>query len=115
MSLGMTVVSRLRKDAVLRTVPGPREAGRRGRPRIYGESRIDLAKRAGQRGGWTTKTLELYGKPAKNRYKTFVATWRPGGGTIRAVLDEPDGWVAYFCTDPNATVAEILITVANRF
>ena len=116
MALGMTVVSRLRKDAALWTVPGPRVAGRRGRPRIYGENRIELAKRAGQRRGWTTEVFELYGKPAKKRYKTFVATWRPVGGIIRVVLvDEPDGWVAFFCTDPNATVAEILATVADRF
>ena len=116
MSLGMTVVSRLRKDAALWTVPGPRVAGRRGRPRIYGENRIELAKRAGQRRGWTTEVFELYGKPAKKRYKTFVATWRPAGGIIRVVLvDEPDGWVAFFCTDVNATVAEILATVADRF
>jgi hypothetical protein len=45
--LGMTVVSRLRKDAALHTVPGPRPRERRGRPRIYGEGRIDLAKRGG--------------------------------------------------------------------
>ena len=116
MSLGMTVVSRLRKDAALWTVPGPRVAGRRGRPRIYGENRIELAKRAGQRRGWTTEVFELYGKPAKKRYKTFVATWRPVGSLIRVVLvDEPDKWVAFFCTDPNATVAEILATVADRF
>ena len=80
MALGMTVVSRLRKDAALWTVPGPRVPGRRGRPRIYGENRIELAKRAGQRRGWTTEVFELYGKPAKKRYKTFVATWRPAGG-----------------------------------
>src|SRR3954463_4123337 len=33
-ALGMTVVSRLRKDAALRTLPGDRPAGQRGRPRI---------------------------------------------------------------------------------
>ena len=33
MSMGITVVSRLRKDAALRTVPGPRPAGKRGRTR----------------------------------------------------------------------------------
>ena len=116
MALGMTVVSRLRKDAALWTVPGPRVAGRRGRPRIYGENRIELAKRAGQRRGWMTKVFELYGKQTKKRYKTFLATWRPAGGLIRVVLvDEPDGWVAFFCTDPNASVAEILATVADRF
>jgi hypothetical protein len=31
------------------------------------------------------------------------------------LVDEPDGWVAFFCTDPNASVDEILATVADRF
>jgi DDE superfamily endonuclease len=115
-ALGMTVVSRLRKDAALYTVPGPRVAGERGRPRIYGKDRIDLAKRAGQRRGWTTGVFQLYGEQVKKRYKTFVATWRPVGGLIRVVLvDEPDGWVAFFCTDVEASVEEILATVADRF
>jgi hypothetical protein len=116
MALGMTVVSRLRKDAALWTVPGPRAPGRRGRPRVYGENRIDLAKRAGQRRGWATDWFDLYGKRTKKRYKTFVATWRPVGGAIRVVLvDEPSGWVAFFCTDSDATVGEILAAVADRF
>ncbi len=66
--LGMTVVSRLRKDAALRTVPGPRPPGRRGRPRKYGEGVIDLAKRGGQRRGWRR---ELLGEE-------IGATLRPG-------------------------------------
>src|SRR3954463_15898457 len=61
-SLGMTVVSRLRKDSALYTVPGPRPPGRRGRPRTYGEHRIDLAKRAGQRRGWSKGVFDLYGE-----------------------------------------------------
>jgi hypothetical protein len=105
----MTVVSRLRKDAALWTVPGPRVAGPRGWPRIYGENRIDLAKRAGQRRGWTTEVFELYGKRVKKRYKTFVATWRPVSGEIRVVLvEEADGWVAFFCT-------VLLIQSTHRF
>jgi hypothetical protein len=115
-SLGVTVVSRLRRDAALRTVPGPRPPGRRGRGRIYGTGRIELAKRAGQRRGWATGTFDLYGGPTVKRYKAFLATWRPAGGVIRVVLvDEPTGWVAYFCTDPAATVADILGCVAGRF
>jgi hypothetical protein len=63
-------------------------------------NRIALAKRAGQRRGWTTEVFELYGKRAKKRYNTFEATWRPAGGLIRVVLvDEPGGWVAFFCTE----------------
>jgi hypothetical protein len=114
-ALAVTVVSRLRKDANLRSVPAAR-SGTRGRPRIYGERRIDLAKRGGQRRGWVTGTFHLYGKATVKRYKTFVATWRPAGGAIRVVLvDEMPGWVAFFCTDPTATVADILESVAARF
>jgi len=111
----VTVVSRLRRDANLRTVP-PGRSGQRGRPRIYGEHRIDLAKRGGQRRGWATGTFALYGKPTTKRYKTFAATWRPAGGVIRVVLvDAPTGWVAFFCTEVTASVADILGAVADRF
>lgn len=112
---GVVVVSRLRKDAALWTVPTPR-TGTRGRPRTYGAQRIELAKRAGQTRGWVEGTFELYGKRVQKKYKTFLATWRPVGGVIRVVLvDEPTGWRAFFCTDPSATVADILGLVADRF
>jgi hypothetical protein len=115
-SLGVTVVSRLRRDAALRTVPGRRRPGQRGRPRVYGEHRVELAKRAGQRRGWATGTFTLYGKQAVKRYKTFVATWRPAGGAVRVVLvDEPTGWTAFFCTDPAASVTDVLAAIADRF
>jgi DDE superfamily endonuclease len=115
-ALGMTVVSRLRKDAALRTLPGPRPEGKRGRPRTYGEDKISLAKRGGQRRGWSSDTFDLYGEKVVKRYKTFLATWRPAGGVIRVVLvDEPTGWRAYFCTDTSASVVDILGVVADRF
>jgi hypothetical protein len=115
LALGAVVVSRLRKDAALWTVPVPRP-GQRGRPRKYGPDRLVLAKRAGQRRGWQTETLELYGQQVVKRYKTFLATWRPVGGVIRVVLvAEPKGWVAFFCTDGEASVADILGLVADRF
>jgi len=114
--LGIVVVSRLRKDSALWTLPEPRPAGRRGRRRIDGERRIDLAKRAGQRRGWVRGTFVLYGKATPKRYQTFVATWRPAAGAIRVVLvDEPDGGRAFFGTDPEASVADILGLVAGRF
>src|SRR3954470_7778993 len=109
MSLGMTVVSRLRRDAALWSVPGPKPPGRRGPAATYGDRRIELAKRGGQRRGWTTEAFTLYGERVTKRYKTFLATWHPAGGLIRVVLvDEPSGWRAYFCTDPSASVAEVL-------
>jgi hypothetical protein len=115
-ALGATVVSRLRKDAALCDVPPPRHPGQRGRPRVYGERAIRLDMRAGQRRGWSTGTFDLYGETQAKRYKTFRATWRPAGGEIRVVrVDEPRGWRAYFCTDPTASVADILGLVADRF
>lgn len=115
LALGVTMVSRLRKDAALYSVPEP-EAKRPGPRRVYGKHRVSLAKRAGHKDGWTTGTFTLYGKPVEKRYKTFEATWRPAGGTIRVVLvDEPKGWVAFFCTDPTASVADILGLIADRF
>jgi hypothetical protein len=118
MALGMTVVSRLRCDAALWSLPPvvPPDQRGPGRPRTYGTERISLAKRAGQRRGWTTEAFTLYGQRVTKRYKTFLATWKPAGGVIRVVLvDEPAGWRAYFCTDPAATVADILTAVADRF
>jgi len=115
-ALGITVVSRLRKDSALRTLPGPKPAGRRGPAPTYGAKAIDLAKRAGQKRGWSRGLFELYDGTAVKRYKTFLATWRPAGGVIRVVLvDEPTGWRAYFCTDPEAAVADVLTTIADRF
>jgi hypothetical protein len=76
-ALGVTVVSRLRKDAALRSLPGPRPAGTRGRPRTYGPDVIDLAKRAGRRRGWSTEAFTLYEATTVKKYKTFLATWRP--------------------------------------
>jgi len=116
-ALSVTVVSRLRKDAALWSVP-EEPVGKKGpgRPAIYGKQRLVLSKRAGQTGGWTTETFELYGEEVEKTYKTFVATWRPAGGAIRVVLvSEVKGWVAFFCTDTEAPVADILGLVSDRF
>lgn len=114
---GVVVVSRLRKDAALWSVPEAVPPGqrRRGRPRTYGAAGISLAKRAGQRHGWQHGDFVLYGKRVRKQYKTFLATYKPAGGLIRVVLvKDPDHWVAYFCTKADATVQEILEAVADR-
>lgn len=111
----ITLVGRLRKDAALRSLPGRQPASKRGPKPKYGKEVVSLAKRAGHRQGWQEEEMVLYGAPVMKTYKTFVATWRPAGGKIRVVLvKEDDGWLAFFCTDPNATAAEILEMVADR-
>ena len=57
----------------------------------------------------------LYREAVTKTFKTFLATYKPAGGLIRVVLvREDDGWVAFFCTDPAATVAQVLGAVADR-
>jgi hypothetical protein len=116
LKLGVVVVSRLRKDAALQTLPPTqRRPGQRGPLPRYGAGRIDLAKRAGQQRGWQTVACCQYGERVDKTIKTFEATWRPVGGRLRVVLvREAHGWLAFFCTDPSATAAAILEAVADR-
>lgn len=120
MIAGAVVVSRLRKDAALFDLPPARTPGQRGRPRKYGKKRISLAKRAGSRRGWSKITCQMYGRDETVEFKTFLATWRPAGGVIRVVLvrwRQNSGQVtttAYFATDADATVKDILEAVADR-
>ncbi len=117
LAAGAVAVSRLRRDAALWSVPEPVAPGRRkrGRPRIYGKDKLSLAKRAGHRQGWQIGDFVLYGKTVCKTYKTFLATYKPVGGVIRVVLvQEEHGWFAYCCTKADASVAEILVAVADR-
>ena len=118
MAAGATVISRLRCDAALWSLPpaiGPGQKRGRGRPPKYGKHRIDLAGRAAQKRGWRTGLFSLYGRREVKEYKTFLATYKPVGGVIRVVLvREPDRWVAYFATDPELSAASILEAVSDR-
>jgi len=114
---GVTVVSRLRKDAALLTVPQPSKRPGRGRPRKYGTERMHLGRRGAHKQGWTSEQFELYGTSKMVTYKTFLATWQPAGGLIRVVIvrDDTDrSWTAFFSTDPNLPVRVILECVADR-
>jgi hypothetical protein len=118
MRAGMVLVSRLRKDAALWSLPTPPRPGQRrkpGRKPKYGKHAISLAKRAAHRKGWQQAEFVLYGKKVTKTFKTFLATYAVVGGVIRVVLvREDNGWVAFFCTDPEATVEQILKAVADR-
>lgn len=112
----VTVFSRLPSNAALWTLPPTkRRPGQRGPMPTYGKQRISLAKRAGAKQGWQTIACRQYGQTEVKRIKTFLATWRPAGGPIRVVLvQEADGWRAYFCLDVQRTAQEILEKAADR-
>jgi DDE superfamily endonuclease len=117
LAAGVTVISRLRCDAALWSLPPVVDPGRRGRgrPPKYGKERIDLAGLAARSRGWQRGLFSVYGRLEVKRYRTFLATYKPVGGVIRVVLvREVDRWVAYFSTDPELSVATILETVADR-
>jgi hypothetical protein len=118
LKLGVVVVSRLRKDAHLNSLPPKLKKGQRrgrGKPRKYGPKRISLAKRAAARRGWKTIECVQYGKQVAKKYKSFLATYRPAYGTIRVVIvQEAAGPQFFFCTDPSASVTEILEAFADR-
>src|SRR5262249_23917642 len=95
--------------------PTTRRRGQRGPLPTYGRERISLAQRAGQKRGWQQVTCRQYGAAVVKTIKSFEATWRPAGGRIRVVLvRERDGWLAYFCTDPQAPAAQVLEAMADR-
>ena len=115
-ALGVVVFSRLRKDARLLSLPpATRRRGQRGPLPTYGKERIDLAKRGGQKRGWQRLECVQYGERVVKTVKTFLATWRPAGGIIRVVIvGEDRGWLAYFCTDPTVSAADVLEMMADR-
>jgi hypothetical protein len=117
MGHGIVVFSRLRKDAVVLDLPGAREPNRRGPDRKYGKNRLNLAKRAGQKKGWTSLTYICRGQEVTHQYKTFLATSKLTSGVIRVVLVKfkDGGWAPYFCTNAEIEAREILETVAARW
>ena len=118
---GFTVVARLRRDAALFDLPPVLPAGTkrgRGRPPIYGKNVVSLAKRAGQKRGWSGVTSRTAsGREVVERFKTFVATWRPAGGVIRVVIlkAEDDSWRALLCSDRDASAESIVQAVHDRW
>jgi len=117
LKMGVTVVSRLRKDAVLYDLPSQRKPGQRGRTRVYGEKKLSLKKRAAHAEGWQSITYNNRGVQVTRQYKSFLATSPLVSGVIRVVILRFDdgGWAPYFCTDSNASVQEILEAVAARW
>jgi hypothetical protein len=65
--------------------------------------------------GSAASPLALVSRKVVKTIKTFLATWRPAGGVIRVVLvRETDGWLAFFCSQADATAVQILEAMADR-
>jgi len=115
-SIGATVITRLRKDAALCSPVKPVKKRKRGRPRKYGR-RIDLRRRAANKSGWFSVNVTLYGRQETKQVKLFKATYRPAGGEVLVLIvrEDNDSWRAFMCTNLSATAEQILEAVADRF
>ena len=117
MKQGITIISRLRKDAKLYSLPEPRKAGQRGPNRKYGQQTLSLTKRAASAGGWLSITYRVRKNLVTRQCKSFLATSRIVGGVIKVVIVryEDGSWAPYFSTNPELEVQQILEAVADRW
>jgi hypothetical protein len=113
--LGVTVITRLRKDAALHALLKPVKKRKRGRPRKYGK-RIYLCNKAAEKRGWFEVVVTLYGRQETKQVKLFKATYRPAGGLVLVLIvrEAVDSWRAYMCTNLSATAEQILEAVSDR-
>jgi len=115
-TMGVTVITRLRKDAALHAIVKPVKKRKRGRPRKYGK-RIYLQDEVAKRQGWFSINVTLYGREETKKVKIFKATYKPAGGEVMVLVVQEDknSWRAFMCTNLLATAEEILEAVADRF
>jgi hypothetical protein len=115
-TMGVTVITRLRKDAALHSLVKPVKKRKRGRPRKYGK-RIYLQDEVAKRKGWFSVNVTLYGREETKMVKMFKATYRPAGGEVMVLIvrEDKNSWRAFMCTNLSATAEHIIETVADRF
>lgn len=112
----------MRPDAALTSVPPPRRAGQRGRPRIVGP-RVAKPEAlvADTRVPWQQCQAQLYGRMQLVHYKACHAQWYRACGTRLlsiVVVRVTTGNVPYrvfFSTDPTTSVVDLLETYAGRW
>jgi hypothetical protein len=115
-TMGVTIITRLRKDAALHAIVRPVKKRKRGRPRKYGK-RIYLQDEVAKRQGWFSINVTLYGREETKKVKIFKATYKPAGGEVMVLIvrEDKNSWRAFMCTNLSATAEEILEAVADRF
>ena len=115
------VISRLRMDAAIWTVPPPRIPGQKGRPRRRGSRLPSPQALARARKHWHQLTVQLYGHNVLTQVFQLTALWyvalRDQPVRIVAVRD-PAGRrrdEAFFCTDISVRPSFILEGYAHRW
>jgi hypothetical protein len=114
--MGVVVITRLRKDAVLYDELKQPKKRKRGRPRKYGK-RIKLANCVKNPDGWFNINAVLYGKKEVKEVKVFKALYKPAGCPVQVLIvrESNNCFRAFMCTDLTASAVEILEAVADRY
>jgi hypothetical protein len=119
----VTVTTRLRADAALYGLPGPRRPGQRGRPRSKGERLPELIMLAGMtRVAWHTARVRCYGRTRTKQLASLVCLWPTvfGARPVQVVLvrapGAPDGYeLALVSTDLQATPTMLVERYSTRW
>lgn len=115
----ISLVSRLRVDAVLRRLAPKRRYHKRGRKPKYGTRLPKLAKMARSHQGWQRVRVSIYRKMVSLDIKSFVAWWQKAGIPIRVVITRDPNGKRKPCflstTDLGLTPQEIIERFALRW
>lgn len=115
----VTWTTRLRKDAALYGLPGPR-TGRRGRPRVKGPRLPSLAQLA-ETASFTPVTVTRYGRTATIHAAVITCLWHRvfGSRTVQVILVRDranSGYdIALATTDTAASPAQAIERYASRW
>ena len=114
----MKVITRLRKDSAIFTVPEPPKQKRPGRPKKYGDRKEISVWEHSVDDPWCGAVCSLYGKETEVEYKAAVVTSRlTDGEPFKLVMSrrEEGQNVLFFCSDVNESPEEIIKAYSLRF
>ena len=102
----MKVVTRLRKDSAIFTVPERPKQKKPGRPKKYGDRKDMLVWEQSAGDPWCGAVCSIYGKDTEVEYKAAVVTSRlTDGEPFKLVMSRRKGEegqnVLFFCSDIN--------------
>jgi hypothetical protein len=115
------LVSRIRSDAAIYTLPPKRRRRRRGQPPKKGKRLPAPKKLARRKKGWHTVEALVYGKRVKRRVLSIICLWyrvNTNQPIKLLIVRDPSGQQKddyMFCTDPTVGEAEIIERFAARW
>lgn len=117
---GVTIISRLKRNANLYDLPPKRKKKGRGRPRTRGKKLAKLEKMAAHIQKWETMTFRQRGKTIERLVYTRTVLWyKVSRKPILLVISrDPNGKEKddfFFTTDLNMTAAEVLECYNDRW